>query len=96
MNINEMKNCPKCGANWFQGEIFDIVRKQSYFSDLSDKQLEKKIVEMYGPKNEKRFFSNLIGVEIQGKYDGVCYWKCSECKQLWDRFTNEPFELAKE
>ncbi len=34
-------------------------------------------------------FSKLIGVEVRGKFDGVCYWECPECHVRWDRFTGE-------
>jgi hypothetical protein len=34
-------------------------------------------------------FSRLIGIEIQGGYDGVSYWKCPDCGATWNRFTGE-------
>lgn len=33
----------------------------------------------------KTHFSKLIGVEIQGKYDGVHHWECPTCKSLFPR-----------
>jgi hypothetical protein len=40
------------------------------------------------PENE-RFYSRLIGIEIQGGYDGVSYWMCPDCEYTWDRWTGE-------
>jgi len=34
-------------------------------------------------------YSRLVGVEIQGGYDGVSYWACPFCGAAWDRFTGE-------
>ncbi len=34
-------------------------------------------------------FSRLIGIEIQGEYDGVSYWECPDCHMRWDRWTGE-------
>jgi transposase-like protein len=31
----------------------------------------------------------LIGVEIEGKYDGISYWDCPKCGRRWDRFTGK-------
>jgi rubredoxin len=33
----------------------------------------------------KTHFHRLIGVEIQGKYDGVHHWKCPDCASLFPR-----------
>lgn len=27
----------------------------------------------------------IVGVEIRGFYDGVAYWQCQQCLQVWDR-----------
>lgn len=31
-------------------------------------------------------YSRRIGVEVQGLYDGVAYWKCPDCGHNWQRF----------
>ncbi len=31
-------------------------------------------------------YSNLIGVEIPGYYDGIAYWKCPYCGSTFRRF----------
>lgn len=33
-------------------------------------------------------FSRMIGVEIPGLYDGVCYWMCPDCGERWHRFAD--------
>ena len=38
-------------------------------------------------------WSKLVGIEIQGKYDGVSYWQCPICKTTWDRWTGEEVDL---
>lgn len=33
-----------------------------------------------------------VGVEIEGVYDGVCYWMCESCRVKWHRFgEDEPW-----
>ena len=32
---------------------------------------------------------HLIGIEIQGGYDGISYWDCPNCGRRWDRFTGK-------
>jgi hypothetical protein len=27
----------------------------------------------------------IVGVELRGFYDGVAYWQCQSCLQVWDR-----------
>lgn len=38
--------------------------------------------------------SNLMGIEIPGKFDGISEWACQSCGQRWDRFTGEPIAEA--
>lgn len=33
-------------------------------------------------------YSRLIGIEIQGYYDGVAEWLCPDCEAKWSRFLN--------
>jgi len=89
--IDELDNCPSCGTTW-QGEfIIDMMKKQrddegDYLKGMTDEQLQEKMEEDYRPPYR---YGLLIGVEIQGEFDGVSYWKCPECDTYWDRFTNE-------
>lgn len=36
-----------------------------------------------------REYSRIIGVEVQGTYDGVLYWQCPFCDGKWPRFGKE-------
>lgn len=56
-------------------------------ADWRGKPIPKKLRHFY-PKNSTHF-SRLIGIEIQGGYDGVAYWECPDCHTRWDRFTAE-------
>ncbi len=29
----------------------------------------------------------IIGIEVQGVYDGILIWQCGRCKKMWPRFT---------
>lgn len=42
----------------------------------------------YGPWDgtERRYFSEVIGVQIPELYDGVAYWACPKCGARWHRF----------
>lgn len=39
-------------------------------------------------------YSLLIGIEDPKKYDGISWWMCPYCKQLWDRFTGEKVDKS--
>lgn len=55
-------------------------------ADLRNGEIPEKDREAFG---NKKYFSRLIGIEILGGYDGIQYWKCPECKVVWDRFTGK-------
>jgi len=38
---------------------------------------------------DRTHFSLVIGVEDPRIYDGVSWWMCPHCRQMWDRFTGE-------
>lgn len=42
---------------------------------------------------EERFFSRIIGIEIQGAYDGVLFWQCPDCGKAWQRWDDPKMEL---
>lgn len=49
----------------------------------------------YGPwEGEKRYYSRMIGYEIQGLYDGVAFWMCPDCGIRWHRFP-ETWDIRK-
>lgn len=31
-------------------------------------------------------YSRMIGVEIQGVFDGILFWQCPDCDGRWHRF----------
>lgn len=33
-----------------------------------------------------QYYSLLMGVEIRGVYDGVCFWQCPHCEARFHRF----------
>lgn len=35
------------------------------------------------------FYSRMIGVEVQGVYDGVLYWMCPDCRGTWHRWPRD-------
>lgn len=39
----------------------------------------------WSTKNPKSF-SSIIGIEVQGYYDGIAFWHCPKCKAYWKRF----------
>lgn len=87
MNIKELCNCPKCNAQWKGEDIYEKFK--SLYKDKSEKEILD-IASSYGwTKENKKCFSNLIGLQIQGVYDGVLYWKCPNCQTQWGRFSNE-------
>ena len=50
---------------------------------------------MYGWTFENpKTFRKLIGVEVQGVYDGILYWQCPECSFKWKRFDWTPDEYV--
>lgn len=75
VNSEEGRYCPACHADWRAGRIPQEHIDQG----------------LYGPPTtEPRYFSRLIGVEVQGVYDGVLYWRCPDCNTEWDRFSGRP------
>lgn len=80
-------HCPECNADWFAGDIFDVLRPQDWCKDKSDEQLMAHIKEYYSPPYK---FSRIVGVQLAydhpEHYDGVSYWMCPDCKHQWPRF----------
>jgi hypothetical protein len=67
------ETCPSCDASMCAGLIADTIELGEYHSQPYT--LEE-IQDMYG---DKRCYSRKIGVQIQGMYDGVCYWRYPCC-----------------
>ncbi len=98
MNVNEMDNCPECNHK-FKGE--DILQhfmnakndsnhpQHKYYGNYTDEQITE-VASHYGyTKENPKFFSNIIGIEYQGVYDGTLAWQCPNCKTTWGRFSGE-------
>lgn len=51
---------------------------------------------MYGWtfENPKCFKHTIIGIEVQGYYDGIAFWHCSKCDVYWKRFSWSNFKEA--
>ena len=81
-DIDSLGTCPECGADWSDGDIFDKLRGQTWCSNKTDEELHEFIRQTYSPPYK---FSRLIGVQIQGGYDGVAYWLCPDCKKKFTR-----------
>lgn len=40
---------------------------------------------------------NIIGVEVQGVYDGILIWRCGVCGKMWPRFNEgKRYRVAQE
>jgi rubredoxin len=87
--------CPKCGADWDGGDIFERLKElrsagDSFYGPKTDAELQE-IAGHYGwtPETTERF-SKLIGVELShdhpDHYDGVSFWRCPECAHQWPVF----------
>ena len=78
-------NCPECSTPWKSDQtIF-----QHFLSKGKTESEARDIATNYGctPETPKHFSKDVIGIEIQGQYDGVSYWECQKCKTTFDRFT---------
>lgn len=78
--------CPECGADWDAGDIFDVLRPQSWCANMADDELKTHISVYYSPPYR---FSRLIGIEYPGKYDGVWEYACPDCDARFPRCTKE-------
>lgn len=90
----ENKNgpCPKCGESWDDGDIYEKLSSFSKNKGKSEEEM-KKIAGYFGWTEENKVRSTkLIGIEIREEYDGVSYYQCPFCKQVWDRWTRMPVD----
>lgn len=91
-------NCPKCGFLFDGGDIVERFKEMrdsgdSYYKNKTDEEI-KEVASHYGwSEEDPQRFSNIIGIEVRGKYDGVSYWKCPCCKTTWNRWTGEEEEI---
>lgn len=81
------KYCPKCGTEWQEKEtIYEF-----FLNKYGNEEKAREIAKCYGcvPENPKHFGKNVVGIEIQGMYDGISFWECQKCKSTFDRWTME-------
>lgn len=83
--------CPKCKSDWRGETILATYIKQrdierSNWQGFTDEHLIIHIKQHYSPPYR---FGRLIGIEVQGKYDGVSYWRCPDCTTTFNRFTGK-------
>lgn len=79
------KKCPHCDIDWEEEKnIYEFFLKQ-----YQDKEKASNAAKSYGctKENPISFGKNVIGIEIEGQYDGVSQWECQSCKTIFDRFT---------
>lgn len=96
MNVEEMDNCPECNNSFNRKDVLEYFMEaknnsnhpqHSHYKDKTDEQIEE-TASFYGYTREKpQFFSDIIGIEYQGVYDGILAWQCPHCKTTWGRFS---------
>jgi hypothetical protein len=86
----ELSHCPKCNADMDGGSIYETCIQQrenyEYWQDKTDAEIRQIVEEHYRPPYR---WSRWIGIEIQGEYDGVSYYRCPDCDSVFDRFTGK-------
>lgn len=85
--MNKTKKCPNCKITWINEDqsIYDFYLNQG----LTEERAEY-FASMYGATKENKlsFYTNVIGIEDPKIYDGVSYWKCTNCNTVFDRNLN--------
>jgi hypothetical protein len=94
MNIQDLKNCPKCDYQWKSNKnIYEEFRENPSYKDMTDEQV-KEVASHYGhTEANPQYFSKLVGIELPydhpDYYDGVSRWMCPNCKNEWNRWTGK-------
>jgi len=86
--------CPKCDVTWQETQSI----YQTFLGRFNNDPIKaRESSEMYGCTEEspKYFGKNVTGIEVQGKYDGVSFWKCIPCATVFDRWTMEEATIDK-
>jgi uncharacterized Zn ribbon protein len=94
MRFKDQENCPKCGSNWNDGDIFQKLRE--LHPEESDEEILES-AEMFGwSKENPKHFSRCIGIEDPFVYDGISWWRCPDCETTWNRWTEieNPINLS--
>jgi hypothetical protein len=83
--VTPIENCPHCGVSLL-GDPIDpakVYTEEEYALPWHDRPEGK-----YYPPGSTHF-KRTIGVEIQGVYDGVLFYKCPDCNGRWHRWSME-------
>jgi Zn-finger nucleic acid-binding protein len=84
---DNLLQCPICNGNWDGGDIAEYLFNRG--DNITIEEAEKDAAKYYGWSKDNRLrFRKVIGIEIQGEYDGVSFWQCPHCRSEWNRFTN--------
>lgn len=87
--------CPKCSYNFKGEDVRDYFERayREHNPDLSATEIKRRAAKtavQYGwSKKNPVSFSNIIGIEIPGGYDGVMFHQCPKCNTTWNRFTGK-------
>jgi len=76
--------CPECKTPWKEA-----ISIYEHFLKTNTKGKATEIAGMFGctKENPLAFGKDVIGIEIQGGYDGVSFWECQKCGSIFDRWT---------
>ena len=85
------KQCPSCAVSW---ECEETIYEHFLAIQGNDEVESRRKAEMYGctPDNPKHFGVNVVGIEVQGQYDGISYWKCLKCEATFNRWDLKPVD----
>jgi hypothetical protein len=84
--------CPRCGAELCAGLILEAGTQKAIRSATSSSRPSSENPEGYARAYgwpEVCCFCSVIGIEIRGRYDGVCEWLYPCCGLRVDRWTRE-------
>ena len=89
----EGRYCPVCGDDKRASEISREFLAKGYYGHHDPCKKLQEWDDGFDPDTPctcpPRHFSHWLGIEIQGKYDGISYYNCTSCNTTWDRWTRE-------
>ena len=73
--------CPSCHITWLSGKSMptDLLMNNDNITTCSEAMDCAETNYGWTQENDKRFGKHYTGIEIQGHYDGVLYWRCNCC-----------------
>lgn len=94
--------CPKCSYNFKGDDVRDYFKRMycKHHPEMATAEIDRMaqvIAAEYGWKPDSPvYFSNIIGIEIPGQYDGVMLYQCPECETTWNRSTGKEVAIVLE